>query len=45
MLGSDTHNVEGLRHRLKGLQNAINLAGNDVIDKLTRVNPRMLLPQ
>jgi hypothetical protein len=27
------------------LQNAINLAGNDVIDKLTRVNPRMLLPQ
>ncbi len=42
--GSDTHNPEGLRMRLLGLKNAIAVAGDEVIDRLTKQNPRMLLP-
>lgn len=44
LLGSDTHNVEGLRTRLQGLNNAIALAGEELIDRLTCENPRKLLP-
>jgi len=45
LLGSDTHNVEGLRSRLQGLNNAIALAGQQLIDRLTCENPRKLLPE
>lgn len=44
MLGSDTHNVEGLKHRLKGLQIATDLAGPAKIDELMRLNPQKLFP-
>lgn len=44
LLGSDTHNTEGLKHRLMGLKNAIKFAGNEKIDQLTKINPRKLLP-
>jgi protein-tyrosine phosphatase len=44
LLGSDTHNPEGLPGRLTGLQNAIALAGEAVINQLTIENPRQLLP-
>ncbi len=45
LLGSDTHNPEGLPGRLTGLQNAIALAGEPAINQLTIENPRQLLPQ
>lgn len=44
VLGSDCHNVKGLNHRLDGLRNAIALAGDEVIDRLTKQNPLQLLP-
>lgn len=44
VLGSDTHNPKTLDHRLTGLRNAIALAGDEAIDKLTRQNPRAFLP-
>ena len=44
LLGSDTHSVDGLKTRLLGLQNAIDFAGEEAIDVLTRQNPRQLLP-
>jgi protein-tyrosine phosphatase len=43
LLGSDTHDVKGLKHRLIGLENAIQIAGTHVIDRLTRQNPQALL--
>jgi protein-tyrosine phosphatase len=45
LLGSDTHNAKGLEHRLQGLANAIRLGGEERVDKLTRQNPRTLLPE
>jgi hypothetical protein len=44
MLGSDTHNPQSMRIRMEGLRNAIALAGEDAINKLTMENPRKLLP-
>jgi protein-tyrosine phosphatase len=44
LLGSDTHTPESLACRMAGLRRAIELAGNREVDRLTRVNPRMLLP-
>jgi protein-tyrosine phosphatase len=44
VLGSDTHNPEGLKTRLVGLCNAIELVGEAKVDQLTRENPRELLP-
>jgi tyrosine-protein phosphatase YwqE len=44
VLGSDCHGVEGLKTRLIGLNNATDLVGESAIDKLTRENPRQLLP-
>jgi protein-tyrosine phosphatase len=44
LLGSDLHNAEGLKTRLVGLNNAIKLAGEEVIDRLTSMNPRTLFP-
>ena len=44
-LGSDCHNVEGLKSRLVGLCNAIELVGEAAVDKLTCHNPRQLLPE
>ncbi|HEY7091037.1 MAG TPA: CpsB/CapC family capsule biosynthesis tyrosine phosphatase [Tepidisphaeraceae bacterium] len=44
LLGSDTHNPAGLIKRLEGLNNAIQLAGAQTIDRLTMENPAKLLP-
>jgi protein-tyrosine phosphatase len=44
VLGSDCHNRESLDVRLRGLKNAIRLAGDETIDRLTRENPRKLVP-
>jgi protein-tyrosine phosphatase len=44
LLGSDCHWPETLDVRLNGLRVAIELLGDDVADRLTRVNPRELLP-
>jgi protein-tyrosine phosphatase len=43
LLGSDTHGVEGLKTRLVGLCNAIEIAGEEIVDRLTRENPRQLI--
>ncbi|MCC6239379.1 MAG: hypothetical protein IT448_03660 [Phycisphaerales bacterium] len=42
-LGSDLHNWETLGLRLKGLERAIELVGQEKVDQLTRINPQMLL--
>jgi protein-tyrosine phosphatase len=44
MLGSDTHNPQSMAIRMNGLRNAIDLAGEDAIAKLTIENPRKLIP-
>ena len=44
LLGSDTHNPQSMAIRMKGLRNAIALAGEKTIDTLTIDNPRKLLP-
>jgi protein-tyrosine phosphatase len=43
LLGSDTHDSNGLKKRLTGLVNAIELAGEERVDQLTRENPKLLL--
>lgn len=43
-LGSDTHNPQSMAIRMNGLRNAIDLAGEDVITKLTVENPKRLIP-
>jgi protein-tyrosine phosphatase len=43
LLGSDCHWPETLDERLNGLQVAIRLLGDDIIERLTCVNPRQLL--
>jgi protein-tyrosine phosphatase len=45
MLGSDTHGPDTVPVRLRGLARAIELAGDDVIMRLTRDNPLQLLPE
>ena len=42
-LGSDTHHLESLPARMKGLRHAIDLVGSEQVDALTIANPRMLL--
>jgi len=42
-LGSDTHNLSTLGHRLSGLRNALKMVGAEEITKLTVTNPQMLL--
>ncbi len=42
-LGTDLHNTRSLELRLKGLKNAIDLVGDDVVNKLTITNPQRLL--
>jgi protein-tyrosine phosphatase len=44
MLGCDLHRIETLPVRLDGLAVATELAGEDVVRKLTVENPRTLLP-
>jgi len=44
VLGSDTHNLSSLPMRLEGLKRATDLAGAEMIDRLTIENPRKLLP-
>jgi len=44
LLGSDLHNFPTLQERLDGLSNAIQLVGEKVVDQLTKINPRLLLP-
>jgi protein-tyrosine phosphatase len=44
MLGSDTHNPEGLKVRLAGLAAAIEMVGELAVNRLTIDNPRLLLP-
>ncbi|MDQ3439110.1 MAG: hypothetical protein M3478_02030, partial [Planctomycetota bacterium] len=44
MLGSDTHNPQSMGIRMNGLRNAIELAGEETIAKLTIDNPRKLIP-
>jgi protein-tyrosine phosphatase len=44
MLGSDLHNLASLPLRLNGLQRAIELVGEEEVWKLTRDNPRQLIP-
>ena len=43
MLGSDLHNLRSLDVRLDGLRRAIELAGQEAVDRLTNENPRQLL--
>lgn len=43
LLGSDTHDATGLKKRLTGLINAIELAGEERVDQLTKENPKLLL--
>lgn len=42
-LGSDCHGPKSMDVRMRGLVNAIELAGEAVIDRLTKENPRQLL--
>ena len=43
LLGSDLHNYRTLGVRLNGLQRAIELAGEEKVNRLTRQNPRTLM--
>jgi protein-tyrosine phosphatase len=44
LLGSDLHNLASLPMRLDGLKRAIDLVGEEAVDRLTKENPRQLLP-
>jgi len=44
LLGSDLHNLPSLPMRLDGLKRAIDLAGEETVNRLTVHNPRELLP-
>jgi protein-tyrosine phosphatase len=44
LLGSDSHNPESMDIRIRGLDRAIQLAGEAKIDELTKTNPRKLAP-
>lgn len=43
LLGSDTHNPQTMAVRMNGLKRAIEIAGDDGINRLTIENPRKLL--
>jgi protein-tyrosine phosphatase len=44
LLGSDTHNIETMPVRLRGLNRAIELVGDEKVMELTRDHPLMLVP-
>lgn len=44
MLGSDLHNMKSLPIRMAGLRRATELAGEEVVWKLTSIDPKRLLP-
>jgi protein-tyrosine phosphatase len=44
LLGSDLHNLASLPMRLDGLKRAINLVGEETVNRLTMENPRRLVP-
>jgi protein-tyrosine phosphatase len=44
-LASDLHRLDTLQLRLDGLQRAIELLGDEEVDRLTRLNPRQVLTQ
>ena len=44
LIGSDTHKPDTLEHRMKGIDQAINIAGQKVVDQLMIQNPQLLLP-
>lgn len=44
MLGSDLHRIESLGRRLRGLERAIDLIGEERVWELTHVNPATLAP-
>lgn len=43
-LGTDTHNAAGLPNRIRGLEIARELVGEEMVNRLTITNPRKLLP-
>jgi hypothetical protein len=43
LLGSDLHNLSSLPIRLEGLKRAVDLAGDEVVDRLTKTNPLDLM--
>ena len=45
ILGSDLHNLSSLPMRLEGLKRAIDLVGEEAVNRLTIDNPRQLLPR
>ncbi len=44
VLGTDLHNFASLPMRLEGLKRAIDLVGDEAVNRLTVENPRQLLP-
>jgi len=45
LLGSDTHKPDTIELRMKGIDRAIEVAGQELVDQLMITNPRKLLPQ
>lgn len=45
LLGSDTHNPETIDLRMRGLERAIELAGESLIDQLTFENPKKVMAE
>jgi hypothetical protein len=43
LLGTDTHRPDTLPMRLGGLSRAIELAGEEYVDQLTKTNPQVLI--
>jgi protein-tyrosine phosphatase len=43
LLGSDSHNPEGMPIRIAGLRRAIELVGEQKVNELTKTNPRSLM--
>lgn len=43
LLGSDLHRLATLPARMKGLHNAVEMVGEEEVDRLTRVHPQLLL--
>lgn len=43
--GTDTHNAAGLPNRIRGIETARELVGNEVVDRMTITNPGTLLPE
>src|SRR5439155_14527195 len=44
LLGSDTHNPEGMEQRVTGLKRVIEMVGEDGANELTVTNPAKLVP-